>query len=339
MVSPGGFEVSLLYASTASTIIMKKRPDRPCASFRARIMRRDHDEVALLLADITGSTPLYENVGDAAAARQIDNCLNRLRSIANQEGGTFIRSKGDDMLCAFADPVSALKAARLMLSQHSTGPLAVHAGVHFGRIIRTREDVFGDAVNLTARLATIAKPGEVLASRSFLDQLSEPDTRFFRVLDSMTFKGKSAPTEVYSLLEDTRAARTEMAVADDLRPQLVAPEMLVVLRYGIDSWQCKGRAIVSIGRSPECDLVIGQPWISRKHATVTLRRGKVQLDDRSSSGTYIMMRDGQELFIRRETALLTGSGIISPAMRPTDAGAAVIHYEINCARRDLDVES
>src|SRR5262249_22733469 len=119
-------------------------------------MSRDASEVALLLADITGSTPLYEEVGDAAALGQIGESLERLRSIVTEEGGTFLRSKGDDVLCLFADPCSALRAARRMLSQQSTGSLAIHAGVHFGPVIHAHDDIFGDAVNLTARLAAIA---------------------------------------------------------------------------------------------------------------------------------------------------------------------------------------
>ncbi len=300
-------------------------------------MPRNSYEVALLLADITGSTPLYEAIGDEMASNQINECLDRLKSISNREGGTVIRSKGDDLLCTFTNSGSALKAARLMLSQRLTGPLAIHAGVHFGRIIWTGEDLFGDAVNLTARLAAIARSGEVLASRSFLDQLSEPETHSFRVLDSIIFKGKNAPTEVYSLLEDV-AARTE-AWGPGSELQRVVPEMAVVLRYKTDAWQCKDQGMVSIGRSSECDLMIGQPWISRKHAIVTVKRGKVQIDDQSSAGTYVTMHDGQELLIRRESAILTGSGIISPTMRPTDTGAEIIHYETSCARRARELES
>jgi adenylate cyclase len=287
-------------------------------------MPRNSDEVTILLADITGSTPLYETAGDAAAARQVADCLGRMKAIAGHEGGTFIRSRGDDILCTFAVAASALKATRLMLFQLSAGPLAIHAGVHFGHIIKTHDDLFGDAVNLTARLAACAKPGELLASRSFVDQLAEPDKRSFRVLDNMTFKGRNAATEVYSFLAEAGSASTEMVAGRGAASQ----NTMVMLRYQTESWQCQDRDTVSIGRSPDCDLVIGQPWISRKHAVLTVRRGKVQLDDQSASGTYVTMQGGEEAFLHRETALLTGAGNISPARRPTEAGAEIIHYEI-----------
>jgi adenylate cyclase len=296
-------------------------------------MSRDASEVALLLADITGSTPLYEQVGDAAALDQIADCLARLRSIVTEEGGTFIRSKGDDVLCFFGDPSAAVKAARRMVSKSPTGPLAVHAGVHFGPIIHAHGDAFGDAVNLTARLASLAKPGEALISQKLVDQLPRAESRFLRLLDSITFKGKSAQIDVYSLLEDDAAPRTEIMAGFGPKPtrtrrRQAAPGVTVTLHYAGRSEHCGERASLSIGRSPECDVVIGQAWVSRTHATVSVRRGKVQLDDSSSSGTYVSVGDDYEFFMRRETVLLTGSGLISPALRPTDARAEVIRYEV-----------
>jgi adenylate cyclase len=296
-------------------------------------MSRNAPEVALLLADITGSTPLYEEIGDDAALTQIADCLSRLRSIVADAGGAFIRSKGDDVLCSFADPSSALKAVRQMVSKQPTGPLAVHAGLHFGAIIRAHGDAFGDAVNLTARLAALAKPGEALISQKLVEQLPKKETRFLRLLDSITFKGKSAQIEVYSLLEDDAAPRTEIAARRDAgharaRHQRTVPDVTVTLHYAGRAQHCGERASLSIGRAPDCDVVIGHAWVSRTHATVSVRRGKVQLDDLSSSGTYVSVGDGYEFFMRRETVLLTGSGVISPALRPADARAEVIRYEV-----------
>lgn len=299
-----------------------------------REVSRTASEVAIVLADITGSVPLYEELGDAAASRQVGDCLDRMRSIIGTENGTFIRSKGDDVLCSFAEAVAALRAVRQMLAQPPSGPLAIHAGVHFGPLIRTRGDAFGDAVNLTARLAALAKPGEVLVSRRFVDQLPEADTKSLRALDNITFKGKRTQTEVFSLMEDFAQPRTEIGFA---RPEAQGDgadvQVTLKLRYADRSHSCGDRSTLSIGRSADCDLVIERPWVSRNHAVITVRRGKVQLDDRSSTGTYVSVRDGFEFFMRREIVLLTGSGTISPAVRPTDASAAIIHYEVIRHRR------
>jgi len=296
-------------------------------------MAENDREVALLIADITGSTPLYEDVGDAGALALVGECLDRLRSIARDEGGMFIRSKGDDVLCAFTDPSAALRAACQMFSQQLTGPLGIHVGINFGRIIRARGDVFGDAVNLTARLAALANPGEVLASEGFVDRLPESEARSLRVLDNITFKGKGSPTKVYSLMEGGALPRTEIAFGETSKltgsqSEQAASEVSLTIEHGGRSHSCTEGASLSIGRSAQCDVVVPQSWVSRQHLTVTVRRRKVQLVDQSSSGTYVSTQGGYDFFMRRESVLLTGSGIISPAMSPKDPQAEVIYYEV-----------
>ncbi len=296
-------------------------------------MWREDFDAAVLMADITGSTSLYEAAGDAAALSQINACLDGLRGTVRRAGGTVIRSKGDDVLCFFEDPSSALRAVREILSQRLAGTLRVHAGLHFGHVISERGDIFGDTVNLTARLAALAKPCEALVSQSMVERLPEVDARSLRFLDTIAFKGKSGPTPVYSLLEDDTAPLTVVDLVRDAGEAGVSaapwvPEVVVTLRYASQCHSCEEGSSLSIGRAADCDLVIGRPWISRKHVTVSVRRGKVELDDHSSSGTHVSTQHGDEFFLRRETVLLTGCGRISLAVRHTDAKAEVVHYEV-----------
>jgi adenylate cyclase len=295
-------------------------------------------EVAILLADITGSTPLYEAIGDAAAARQVGACLDGLQSIIARRGGTFIHSRGDNVLCTFAEPSSALRAARELLVQSPASQLAIHVGMHVGHVVHAHGDIFGDAVNLTARLATLARPGEILISKGFVDRVPPAERSSLRVLDNMIFKGKGTPTEIYSLVSEDSAVRTEVVFGHGsghtrTKFQQTVAEVSVTLRYADCSRSCQEQVSLSIGRSTDCDLVIERSWVSRQHAVVTVQRGKVQLEDRSSLGTYVSPRGGHEFFMRRETVVLTGSGNISPARRPMDANAEVIHYEVVRHRR------
>src|SRR5262245_11047010 len=305
-------------------------------------MSRTESDVAILLVDITGSTPLYEAIGDAAAARQIGACLETLQAIIARQRGAFVLSRGDDVLCTFDQPGAALQAAREMLSQAPAGQLAIHGGLHFGPVVRARGDIFGDAVNLTARLSALARPCEILPIRRLVDHVPAAERASLRLLDHMTFKGKSAPTEIYSLVPEDGAGRTEAVFGygsghTRTRYQRAVPDVSVTLRYADGAHSCQEQASLSIGRADDCDLVIARTWVSRQHALVTVRRGKVQLEDRSSSGTYVSVRGGYEFFMRRETVVLTGSGTISPAMRPTDPNAEVIHYEVVRSRRGKPV--
>ncbi len=290
-------------------------------------------EVAILMADISGSSALYGEVGNAEALRLVGICLDNLKAIVEREGGTFIRSKGDDVLAIFAEASDAFAAARCMLSQQLTGPsLAIHVGASFAAVIRARDDIFGDGVNTAARLAAMAKPGELLVDGSLFGQLAETEQGRLQPLDTITFKGKNTPTRVFTLREEPTSLRTVIAgSARTTDARAVAREQPIValrLSYRGQAFACAERKSLSIGRAGSNDIVIERPWISREHARVRVHRGKVELADSSSSGTYVALQPDYEILLKRETVLLTGSGVICPGMPPAAADAEIIDYEV-----------
>ncbi len=297
-------------------------------------------EVAVLMADISGSSALYDNVGDADALRQVGVCLDDMAAIVEDEGGTVIRSKGDDVLAIFTDPVAALEASRAMLALKIADrtSLAIHVGATFGNVIRARDDIFGDSVNTAARLSSMAKSGELLASDSFVERLPENEQRRMHPLDNITFKGKDAAIGVFALLEEGTQLRTVIgkspAVTDARRESRPAPEVAVTLHYADRTYACPERQTLSIGRSADNDIVIEHPWISREHARIQVRRGRVQLTDQSSSGSFVATPDGYEFMLKRETVMLTGSGTISPGVPATAPEAEVIRYEVILGQPD-----
>ena len=170
-----------------------------------------------------GSTPLYERIGDDAALQQVSDCLDAIREIAVRHGGDFIHSKGDDVLSLFEKPDAALRAVREISSPLTKGPLTTRIGLHFGAVIRTRGEVFGDAVNVTARLSTTANPGEVLVSQSFFEALSPGGRSALRLLDKMPFKGKEEPFDVYTLGSDDGVPTTQIASRGTIIDRRFAP--------------------------------------------------------------------------------------------------------------------
>jgi adenylate cyclase len=288
---------------------------------------------AILLADITGSTPLYEAVGDARAQRLISEELTRLQAAITAEGGVCIRQKGDDVLGCFAAPSRAFRAVRAMLARPADHAPRIHAGLHYGQIVRAGGDIFGEAVNLTARLAALANADEALLSRSFFDRLRAREAAGLRPLDRIRLKGVGSPIEVYSFVDEDPAVQTQVPSGrTEIRAAaaswLPAGAVTLVLTYGRDSRRCGESDTLLIGRSDECDIVLARPWVSRKHALVTVRDGKALLADRSSSGTYVAIAGGHELLLRRETILLTGDGVISPAMHPAQPEADPIRFAV-----------
>ena len=88
---------------------------------------------AVLLADVVGSTTLYESIGDDAALLQLSDCLDAMRAIVSQYGGDFIYSKGDDVLSLFDNPEMALAAVCQISHQLTKGPLIARIGLHLDR--------------------------------------------------------------------------------------------------------------------------------------------------------------------------------------------------------------
>ena len=293
-------------------------------------MHQDRLVVAVLIADVVGSTPLYERIGDDAALQQVSDCLDAIRQIVARHGGDFVHSKGDDVLSLFARPEAALAAVSQINRQLAGRSLSIRVGLHFGPVIRMRGEVFGDVVNVTSRLTTTANPGEVLIGQSCFEALPAENRGTLRLLDKMAFKGKQERFDVYTLSDDDWALNTQITVRGPDVPgnASASRDINLVVRYEDQVRSCRDNDSVTIGRSSECDIVIQRPWVSRHHATLTISNGRARLAERSSSGTYISLGADHEVFVRREDVLLFGSGVISPGRRSSLSDAQILHYEI-----------
>src|SRR5258708_29149029 len=127
-------------------------------------------ERAILFADVSGSTALYELLGDKPAAKAIEGCLGELRVIVAKRDGQVVKTIGDEIMVVFGNPEAACNAAREMQQRMTTLPptagvkLAIRIGFHFGLVLEDKADFWGDGVNTAARLAGLAKAGQILTS-------------------------------------------------------------------------------------------------------------------------------------------------------------------------------
>ena len=280
---------------------------------------------AVLIADVTGSTPLYESVGDAEAVRRVGRCVDVMRDIVEANGGVFVAAKGDDVLATFEVAEGALSTIEAILSRMPMGGLYVHAGLHHGSIVATRDDIYGDAVNLTARLASAANPGEVLISSAFEATLGRQAAARLRPLSALRLKGRSVPVDVFSL-----AADTQMPDVGEPTVAIASTGDRPVLRLvcgGEERLLCEGGSL-ALGRAPENDIVLTERWVSRRHATIMMVAGRVQLTDHSSYGSFLAMADASEIVARRESVIVTGSGRLSLGLSTEHAEATVLLLEM-----------
>jgi class 3 adenylate cyclase len=136
--------------------------------------------VALLFTDLRGSTALYGQAGDADAYHLVREHFAFLAAIVRAHDGAIVKTIGDAIMAAFADPGDALKAALSVQRQvatfnagHGKAPLVLKLGLHDGPCIAVtlndRLDYFGTTVNLSARLQAESRGGDIVVSRQMAD--------------------------------------------------------------------------------------------------------------------------------------------------------------------------
>src|SRR5438093_12400485 len=113
-------------------------------------MEKKPVNLAVLFADITGSTRLYEKLGNARALECVGLCLNIMRESALGCGGRVVQTIGDEVLCVFRTALAATQAATEMQSRGEVrGPrcarrLQIYVGLEYAPVVEAGQDAFGD---------------------------------------------------------------------------------------------------------------------------------------------------------------------------------------------------
>jgi adenylate cyclase len=148
----------------------------------AGLYRRLERPPAVCFLDITGYTRLTEERGDEAAAELAARLAGLVRRSAREHGGTPVKWLGDGVMFYFREPadavLAALEMAEVVVSQ---GLPPAHVGIHAGPIIFQDGDYFGRTVNLAARIAEYARPGEVLVSQEVVDAADAAPVSFTEI--------------------------------------------------------------------------------------------------------------------------------------------------------------
>lgn len=284
---------------------------------------------AVLFADISGSTMLYETLGDAAAKTLVDECLDIMRSVTVRRGGRVIKTIGDELMCVFPDADRGALAATDMQLAVSTLPAAsgvsraIRIGFHAGSLIQEQGDVFGDTVNTAARMATLAKASQIITTAATVMLMSPLLRSSTRNIAALAVRGKGDDVEVCEVLWQ---ASDELTMAASFTSQ---PTVLQRLRltHGARHLMLEAAgAFVLIGRDPTCHIVLADRKASRLHARVEWRRDKFFLIDQSTNGTYVTFVDEDEVVLRREEVMLRGQGYICFGHSIADSNEETVEF-------------
>jgi adenylate cyclase len=292
-------------------------------------------QFAILFADVSGSTSLYEKLGDTLALAAIESVLVELRKSVALQRGRVVKTIGDEVMAVLDTADAAMQAACDMQIrvaaipplQNENARLAIRVGFHFGPAIEEQGDFFGDAVNTAARMAGLAKGGQIITSGATVDALSPLLRESTRDLDAMPVKGKQEEVRIFEVIWLDSGDLTTLSSRES---PVSTHEPTLTLNYGervLTLGAAKPSA--SLGRDAGNDLPVPDKMASRVHCKIEYRRGKFFLTDQSTNGTYVTVEGDAQIMLKREQLLLRNRGVISLGASSTAAGAQLVVFALN----------
>lgn len=292
-------------------------------------MARKAATLSIVFADISGSTRLYETLGDSVARELIAQCLGVMTEHTERNGGTVIKTIGDEIMCTFPTADQAVEASVGMqegvteelpeINPNTPSTMTIRVGLHHGPAILEGGDVFGDAVNVAARMAGLAKGGQIITTQDTAEMLNPALRSSTRHLDRIPVKGKSDDIDIFEVIWQSEDV-TRMATG--LMKSQARTVQLVLIYDGRELALDQDMNPMILGRGKKADMVVNDTMASREHARIECRRGKFILTDMSTNGTYVLTQDGPA-YLRREDIVLTGEGKITLGRELNDATEVV----------------
>ena len=293
------------------------------------------EKLAILFADICGSTALYDKLGDDLARSMIARCIKTMTDILPAHQGLLIKTIGDEILCAFPTAEASLKAACAMqLAVANDQPLSgasmhIRIGFNYGEVIRESNDVYGNTVNVAARVADITRADQIMATQEAYDALPPDLRRRMRHIMRAEFKGKQELHAIYQVIEkEDDPQSTRIGMPAFRKPPDHTEEM--ILRYRDHSIKVNRELrTVVLGREETCDILVQNDLASRQHIRIELRFGKFIIADQSTNGTYIRSSNGNVVHITREETVLFGNGSISLGQAFAEHPVELVEFSIS----------
>lgn len=272
---------------------------------------------AILFADISGSTALYDKLGNELARKLVANCMAVMARKMTEHQGTLIKTIGDEILCTFPDPIAAMEAACAMqnaVENERPGgaqPMYIRIGFHYGEVICEDGDVFGDAVNVAARVAAITRARQIMTTRAVAEVLPVKLRSKMRQILRAEFRGKQEALDVFQVSwEQDDTMSTRIGLPQFRKPGDARNELMLRYRNQVTTLNEQRKSVV-LGRGDTCDIVINSSFASRQHARIEFGFNKFTIVDHSANGTYVRFGDGQVIQLSHEQIVLHKSGSIS----------------------------
>ena len=281
----------------------------------------------VMFADLTGSTGVFETLGNQAATQTIMALTQWIGRTVQQHGGRVVKTMGDGVLAVFPAAPGAVGAVVQLQREHARrqsirGPahqMELQIGLDCGAVVMAGGDCYGDAVNVASRLSDLSGARQIWVTDTVVQQVPGPAPGVrFHALGLVPIRGKAQERELFRIewQEDTS---TDMMTLPAFIPGSAGTQPrpasagAIGLRY-LDVAGTFGAADLPIhmGRAREAEFVIADPRVSRLHARIDWRNNSFVLVDLSSYGTCVRFKGAPTgLKLRRDDCVLHDSGEIA----------------------------
>ena len=290
-------------------------------------------EVAIVFADVVGSTQLYDKFGDTKASETVAQCLDVMKDATHHCNGTVIKTIGDEVMSTFPTVEEAMGAAVMMQKritaenkQEGRIPVSIRIGCHFGPVVQEQNDIFGAAVHTANRMTSQAKARQIIISGGTVEKMSAELKKQTRQIDVATVRGKIDEVALYELLWNPEEATSMLPTIEWENTARKASKLQLSFRDQTVEVSDRRKNVI-MGRAEDNDLVIKGNLISRIHAKVEMRRGKFMLVDQSTNGTFVQTMQGEEKFVRRDSTEISGEGTIGLGRAEQPGTSLAIHFK------------
>jgi class 3 adenylate cyclase len=201
-------------------------------------LRQHKVNVSVFFTDVVASTEYFDRYGDTAGFAMVDRHAQLGARIVREFGGRVVKTIGDSVMAEFADCIVCVRAAielqRKLYDMNKTLPerdrLQLRIGMNYGSCFRQDGDLFGDAVNVAARITKHTGPGQILISKSVHGAIQQDPSLISSSLGQMEFKGKEEKEEIFEVVWIDSLTYANLRMSNTVavaRGELVSPGLRV----------------------------------------------------------------------------------------------------------------
>ncbi|MDR2838461.1 MAG: adenylate/guanylate cyclase domain-containing protein [Azonexus sp.] len=285
----------------------------------------------IMFADVSGSTGLFERLGDDEAKHAVERCLKRMQRSVDGFGGRTVQIEGDELLAVYPSAEEACNAAINMQQRVAELPpvsglqLTIRIGLHTGPVTENGGKVSGETVTSTARIAGIARHDQILCSSALAAEVPAGGAITLRPMPELgTIPERGANLALFGIRWKTGEETRPPTSAASRQP----PGKRLCLRYRGKTYLLDSKApVLTLGRDPGNGLVIDDRMASRHHARIERRPDGYFLVDSSTNGCFVTQSNSQETLVRRQEIALAGGGRICFGGSANNANTDGVDFE------------